>query len=644
MLRTSLTPLAVARVAYRDRRGRRLHGALCLAAWLSLVTALSHLSLRAVGLPPIPVLGANAAALCVVVCTACWLVVDIASALVVLLLTLAWAAVPAVAWGRDVGVVGLVAPTLGLVAATLGRYWVSAFYQADALRPRAMPHHEALAALTALLWGAFSACRSELLALRGFRPRGERVDDRAWASLRRVERARWRNWAGTVTARPQVTYVPRSIADLAAAVAECAASNRRVRVVGGSFTWASFGATDDALILCAGLDRVEVDTRDPAHPAVWAECGATNRQINDALFARGLELPFNVVMETVRVGGITSVGTHGSGRETSTLGDLVEAYEVIDARGERRVLSEATVGAEAMSAARLSFGLFGVIARVRLRVKPAAPVRLHNEQLPVEQSVARLIERIESEESAELLWMPFARRAWVRSYGQTVGPLPPRRGLGLGDLAQMLFLTVFHHGVARAAPPLLPSLLRSLPTFLPSGESVMRRSEAIHYRRWLEVRRATCVEVGFKVDADYANVHAAFATARRVIDAWAARGRYPIDININIRFTGPSGALLSAAYGPGLTCFIEALSMARPRDWEACSAELMGEWLRIPGALPHWAKEFEHVPGAVDLLRERLGDRRRRFLDALRRCDVDPEGRFRNRLLSRLLFSDEAPP
>ncbi len=644
MLRTSLTPLAVARVAYREGRGRRLHGALCLAAWLCLVTALSHVSLEALGVPRVPVLGTNAAALCVVLCAASWLVVDAASALVVFSLTVGWASLPAVAWGRDGGALGLVAPLLGLVAATLGRYWVGAFYQADALRPRAMPHHEVLAALASLLWGAFSACRGELLALGVFQARRERAMDDAWASLRRVEKARWTNWAGTVAARPQVAYVPRSIDDLAAAVAECAASNRRVRVVGGSFTWASFGASDEALVLCAGLDRVEVDVTDPEHPAVWAECGATNRQINEALFAHGLEMPFNVVMETVRVGGITSIGTHGSGRETATLGDLVEAYEVIDARGERRVLSESTVGPEAMSAARLSFGLFGVIARVRLRVIAAAPVRLRNEQVPVEAAVARLIERIESDDSAELLWMPFARRAWVRSFARTEGPLPARRGLGFGDLGQMLFLTVFHHGVARLAPPLMPSLLRMFPAFLPSGESVMRRSEAIHYRRWLEVRRATCVEVGFKVDADYANVHAAFATARRIIDAWAARGRFPIDININIRFTGPSGALLSAAYGPGLTCYIEALSMGRPRDWEACSSELMGEWLRVPGALPHWAKEFEHVPGAVDLLRERLGDRRRRFLDALRDSDVDPQGRFRNRLLSRLLFSDEAPP
>ena len=46
----------------------------------------------------------------------------------------------------------------------------------------------------------------------------------------------------------------------------------------------------------------------------------------------------------------------------------------LTAAGRRRLLSEETIGAEAMGAARLSFGLFGVIARVRLRVERAAPV------------------------------------------------------------------------------------------------------------------------------------------------------------------------------------------------------------------------------------------------------------------------------
>ena len=111
----------------------------------------------------------------------------------------------------------------------------------------------------------------------------------------------------------------------------------------------------------------------PRSPTVWAEAGVTNRQLNRELARFGLCMPWNVVLENVRVAGIASTGTHGTGKATATVGDLVEAFEVVDAEGRLRVLSEETVGAEVMSAARLGLGLFGVIARVRLRVVPHPP-------------------------------------------------------------------------------------------------------------------------------------------------------------------------------------------------------------------------------------------------------------------------------
>ena len=60
-------------------------------------------------------------------------------------------------------------------------------------------------------------------------------------------------------------------------------------------------------------------------PRIWAEAGVTNRQLNAELKRHGLTMPWNVVLENVRVAGIVSVGTHGSGKDTSTVGDLIDA-------------------------------------------------------------------------------------------------------------------------------------------------------------------------------------------------------------------------------------------------------------------------------------------------------------------------------
>jgi hypothetical protein len=645
---TSPSPLLAGHLALRNVGARRLDATLRCAAWLCLITALASVPLYPPWLPPLPLLGHSAGAMLVLVCSGGWLFVDAGSALLVLGLTLVWSVMPWGPLGPGHGVLrGWVVPLLCLVATLLGSRAVRFYHQTGALQARrATAGHDVLDAVRGLLWGAFSACRTELSLAGGSRARNARLDDAAWAQLRCVRGARWQNWAKTVECRPQIACTPASIEDLASIVTECAAHGRRLRVVGGGFSWTSFCASDEVLVFCAGLDGVEVDLSDRDRPTVWAECGATNRQINEALRRHGLELPYNVVLETVRVGGITSMGTHGSGKETATLGDLVEAFEVIDATGERRLLSNETIGAEAMSAARLSFGLFGVIARVRLRADRAAAVLVRDEIVPIGEAIDRLATLIQREESAELLWFPFSRTACLHSYSRIEGRPPPAgSGLikGFSDLLQMGLLNVLHGYVMPLVPRLTPKLLGTYNLLMPTGERVARRSEAIHYRKWLEVIRASCVEVGFKVDADFANVHAAFNAALRIIEDFAARGSFPIDINLNIRFTGPSGALLSAAYGPGLTCYIEVLGMGRPADWEACSGAILSEWLRFPGALPHWAKEFEHVPGILPVLRERLGDRLARFRHALDGCGLDPTGMFRNDLVSRLCFFEETP-
>jgi hypothetical protein len=82
--------------------------------------------------------------------------------------------------------------------------------------------------------------------------------------------------------------------------------------------------------------------------------------------------------------------------------------------------------------------------------------------------------------------------------------------------------------------------------------------------------------------------------------------------------------------------------VGRPEGWSALSSELCREWLKEPGSLPHWSKEFEHVVDVVSIARKNLGDRRGRFLAALARSGVDPERRFANALVRRVLL-DEPP-
>jgi hypothetical protein len=79
--------------------------------------------------------------------------------------------------------------------------------------------------------------------------------------------------------------------------------------------------------------RVEVLHDHPAGPRVRMESGATVAEVDAALQARGLVIPTNVVLSSVRYGGLIATGCHGSGRHQPPLSDFVEAMEVVDGRG-----------------------------------------------------------------------------------------------------------------------------------------------------------------------------------------------------------------------------------------------------------------------------------------------------------------------
>jgi hypothetical protein len=621
----------------------RLHVWTSAIGWLALMTALSQVRVPVA----VPVLGASLGAAAAGLSLVYWLPADALVTLGVAALTAAWATLPFSPWGPGHGwVAGVAAPVFVFGATCLTTHFAHVYHHEHAAflkGDRGLP--AAVQAAHALLWGPF---HFGLLALlrAGWRPR---LGDELREDERRVLHGRpqvpWVNWARLASCRAQFAWVPADVEELKSAVREARARGLRVRVVASGFSWSSVVPSNDALIFCERLDRIAVDVSEPARPAVWAEAGVTNRELNRELERFGLCMPWNVVLETVRVAGIVSTGTHGTGKATATMGDLVEALEVVDAEGRLRVLSDPTVGAEVMSAARLGLGLFGVIARVKLRVVPIHRVRQTDERLPVRDVLRRLPELLEAHESVELYWFPFNEDAWIRTVDAADAP---RTAHGHGfwfkaqNFLQNAWAVVFFKLVMRFAPRLTPALLRVGFRLLPFRTRVLDLPESHHYHHWIEMMPCGCLEVGFKADPDGANVRRAWEGTERLVEQYARRGLYPLNISLNVRFTGSSGALLTPAYGDGTTCYIEIMWMGRPRGWQEFSSDLCREWLRLPGALPHWSKEFEHVRDVVPIMRENLGDRRGRFLAALAASGVDPGRWFFNAMLRRVLL-DEAP-
>jgi hypothetical protein len=453
----------------------------------------------------------------------------------------------------------------------------------------------------------------------------------------------WTNWGRTAACTPAMSYFPENEQDLVQIVRDAAAQGRRVRAVAQGYSWPNLSSTSDVLVFVTRLDRIEVDTSDPENPRVVVEAGATNGAVNEQLALHGLTLPFNVVLESVRVGGTIAVGAHGSGHKYPTLSDLVESIEVVTAGGEIRRFSEETDGPEVMNAVRLHLGLFGLVWRMTLRVTKNFRVRQIDRLLPVETALCDVKALVARHHAVDLFFWPFCSRVWVKTQDRTDAPREAApRSSALRTFNHHLVAKIFGAlaWVPRTFPRATPWLCRLAFRFAPAkNDVVVDVVEAVHFRKAVDAMRVTCQEFAFKVDTDFDNVRTACRAVFERLDAWAARGQYPFNLTLNLRFVAESSALMSPGNGPGLNCYVEILSQYGTPGWKEFASEVAREWMKLPEARPHWAKEWEHIPGIVGYLREAYGEQMQRFLDIREASGVDPTHMFSNRLMDALFFA-----
>jgi hypothetical protein len=610
---------------------RRVHLVTNVVGWLGLMTALSQ----------VPLGPTNLGVALIVASVLYVAALDLLSAAIIGTLGAVWATFGV--WGPGSGwIAGVIVPLAafsgfgGIALAAHVYYHERGSFLANETKAQHLS-----GTLHVIAFGAFEFTLLALLD-RGWRPklRAELLAAERALCLRR-EHGTWSNWGQTATCRPAVTWLPETTDDVVTAVREAAATSRKVRVVASGFSWPSFVPTDDVLIFAERLDSLELERPEGGPPVLIAGAGATNRQINTFLSAHGLCLPWNVVLETVRIGGSVATGTHGSGQHTGTMGDLLEAIELVDATGTVRVFRAADDPAP-FDAIRVSLGTFGVVTRMWLRVIPLVAMRQVDRRLPIATVLADLEAMVARHDAVELYWFPFCDWMWVRTLDRTDAAVTLRplssRWIQLENLVQMTCVRLGMRAMRRFAHGRIPAWIRFGAGWLRFREVVVPLPDAQHYRQWIESMRVGCVEVALPAEPGFAEVHAAWAALRERVDAWAAQGRYPLDLTVNVRFIGQSRALLSPASRYARTCWMEALCCERTPDWEVFAPELLDRWLDVPGALTHWAKEFERTPRVVERVRAGYGDRIPAFLARRAEADVDPNGMFVNPLLNRLLY------
>ena len=426
----------------------------------------------------------------------------------------------------------------------------------------------------------------------------------------------WQNWARNQRCNPVAREQPSSVLEVVEAVRRAAAAGQTVKVVGSGHSFTDAACTDGRLLSVDRLDRV-VDV-DREQGTVTVEAGITIRTLNRELAERGLALANLGDIDRQTIAGATSTGTHGTGARLGGLATFIRGMELVTAAGEVLRCSP-DEEPEVFHCARVGVGALGVVTQLTLACEPSYTLRHVERPGRFDEVTAELDELVDGHDHFELYWLPHTDTCSLLCNDRTDDAPRPKSAYKRWR-AEVFYPNYFFGALVTAGrlhPPLVPRIAQLVAGTVGSARLVDRSDRIL-----ISTRLLRFVEMEYAIPREHAVD--AMRAVRRLVDDEDLRVSFPVEV----RFTAPDDIPLSTAHGRE-TCYI-AVHMARgmpfERYFDGVEAIMDGF-----GGRPHWGKlHGQHAATLAPRYPE--WDRFARV-----RARLDPDGRFRNAYVDRVL-------
>lgn len=427
---------------------------------------------------------------------------------------------------------------------------------------------------------------------------------------------RFSNWSGGVEARPAERVEPATLDELRQVVRRSAAAGRTVRVVGAGHSFTPLVATDGTLVSLDRLAGVESADRGALEAVVWA--GTRLRDLGEPLAAAGMGLVNQGDIDAQSIAGAIGTGTHGTGITLGSLSTQAVGLTLVTADGEL-VECSAEREPDVFAAARLSLGALGVVAKVRLRLRPAYTLHEVKRNRDLEECLRDIEALRRDHRHFEFWWFPHTGRVAAKWLDETdaapYGPGPVKRFLVDLVLENGAFWLLSE--ACRVAPALCRPVSRLSARLVSEGERVGRSDRIFaspRLVRFNEMEYAVPIEHGPAVI--------------RAIREHVEKQRVAVHFPVEYRHVAKDDVWLSPFHGRDSAVVAVHMYKGMPyeRFFAGCEAIF-----RSHDGRPHWGKL--HTLAAADLAP--LYPMWDRFQAVRRR--LDPKGVFRSPYLERLL-------
>jgi L-gulonolactone oxidase len=210
---------------------------------------------------------------------------------------------------------------------------------------------------------------------------------------------------------------PESVDEVAAIVAEATAAGKKVRVVGGGHSMSplvcgGFSVNDGALAFVS-LDAVDrVLAVDRAAGTATVEAGKRLRDFNRALAELDLSLYNMGLIDEQAIAGLTATGVHGTGDAFGTVSTAVVSMDVALANGTVATFSD-TTNPGIFKFARVHLGIFGVVVRLTMRVRPLVFIKRTHRYVPMPELLANFDTLSKAQRNFQAWWVTYTPTAQV---------------------------------------------------------------------------------------------------------------------------------------------------------------------------------------------------------------------------------------
>jgi L-gulonolactone oxidase len=429
-------------------------------------------------------------------------------------------------------------------------------------------------------------------------------------------RSEWRNWGRNQQCSPAAVESPMSELEVVEAVQRAKHAGQTVKVVGAGHSFTGIACTEGRMLRLGALNRVVA--LDPDARTVTVEGGIPVWQLNDELATRDLALENLGDIDRQSISGAIATATHGGGKQFGGLATFVTGLELVTGDGDL-VRCSRDEEPEVFACARVGLGALGVVTKVTLQCQPAFRLHSIEKPRPLDSLVDDLDDIIDHNEHIDCYWFPHTDVATVKVANRTDEPM--RVKSSWKAWRDDILLANYAFGAAaklgRRRPDLIPKLMNLVAGGIGKTEVV-----DVSHRVLCSTRLVRFVEMEYAIPRSELG-----KTLLRVRDLIEGEG-LTVNFPIELRVAAADDIPLSTAQGRETGYLAVHLSSGMPFDTYFRGVEAIMDDV---GGRPHWGKMHYQT---ADTLTSRYPEWAR--FQAVR-ARLDPEGRFRNPYLDRVL-------